>query len=249
MTLMIRSVERAMAKRSWVPTKKPAPAFKPSALGTPCHRKVYYSYNRVPEDFQATLQLQKYGDMGDAMHERLIGNIRSDGVLIDYYDPDGSTPIRFGKPKKEFPLKDPDLEVSSFIDAVVVYDGKLWLGELKSIGLDKFNALFMPKPEHMPQGVMYLYLFNKALADGKYAHIKELTPFTKVEGIRFLYECRDNGFMKEFEVTEASELFGQTVGKMLDVKAHTAAGTLPDKTPDWCKTCEWRTKCKADVKV
>lgn len=248
---LIKAVETALSQRGYKPsTKKRPPSFKPSALGTPCHRKLYYSYNKVPVDFEADLSLQKYGEMGDFAHDRLAGNLRTAGILIDYYMPDGSPQIAFGQQKDEFPLRVPDLDIKiAYIDGVVILDGKLWLAEFKTIGKRQFDGLILPKTDHAIQGATYLYTFNVALANGDYAHIKELEGFTKVEGIIFLYECRDNGLMKEFPITDASQVFAQTINKMLNVKQHTQNGTLPDKTPDWCKSCDWRTKCKKDVKA
>jgi hypothetical protein len=249
---LIKAVETALGQRGFKvdPTKKRSPSFKPSALGTPCHRKLYYSYNKVPQDFEATLHLQKYGEMGDFAHDRLAANLRTAGVLVDYYNPDGSEQIAFGKPREEFPLRLPDLDIKiAYIDAVTIFGQMLWLGEFKTISKKQFDNLVMPKPEHLVQGALYLYGFNMRLKEGDYSHIKEIASFDRAQGIRFLYECRDNGLMKEFVVTEADKVFKETIAKMVDVKSHTANNTLPAKTPDWCKSCEWRTKCKNDVKV
>ncbi len=246
---LIDAIHRSLSNRGFKSTQPQSPKFKPSVLGSPCLRKIYYSYNRVLEDFASPIALQKYGDMGDAAGERLARNLRDAGILIDYYDKEGKTPIRFGKPNKEFPLKDIELEISAMIDAVVILENKLWLGEFKTIGKRPFDGLFKPKNDHLIQGSTYLYLFNKALKDGHYSHIKELSRFEKVEGIRFLYECRDNGDMKEFPITEADEVFRQTIAKIFTIKEHTKDGTLPPMTPDWCKSCPYRIKCKNGYKV
>lgn len=226
---------------------KSKPAFKPSALGTPCHRKLYYSYNRVPEDFEADLALKKYGNIGTSSHDRIQQYVRDSGVLIDYYNEKGKTPVKFGKPCKEFPIKDPDLELSALIDLVMIIEGKLWLGEVKTIGLNGMRSLTIPKTDHLIQGSTYLYAFLRALKEGAYAHIKELEGFTEVAGIVFLYECRDDGNFKEYKVTEASEVFKATLNKMAVVKSAVENGTLPGKTMDWCKSCPWRLKCGRDL--
>lgn len=228
---------------------KSKPAFKPSALGTPCLRKLYYSYNRVLEDFEATPELKKYGHMGNDAHDRLAAYLREAGVLIDYYNKAGKTQIKFGKPNKEFPLKDQDLELSAMIDGVMILDNELWLGEWKTIGLKGFRNLIMPKADHLIQGSTYLYAFARALKEGAYSHIKELEGFTEIAGIKFLYENRDSGELKEFSVTEASDIFKQTLSKMAAVKDMLAKDLLPSKTEDWCRSCPWRTKCSKNYKV
>jgi len=155
------------------------PRFKPSSLGTPCLRKLYYSYHRVPVDFDDTPKLCPYAHIGDAAHEKISEMLRREGMLIDYYNPDGSDNIRFGEVNKEFPLKDKELEVSAMIDGVLNMQSQLWLGEWKTCGLKAFGRMNSPKPEHLVQGCTYLYLFNKALADGQFKHIKELEGFDR----------------------------------------------------------------------
>lgn len=248
--MLIEIINKAIQKPPYKAKKKATPAFKPSALGTKCPRKLYYSYNKVEQDFYADLQLQTYGNLGNDAHERISRYIRESGVLIDYYNEKGKSVTRFGSKCLEFPLVDPDLDIKlALIDAVMIIDNKLWLGEWKTIGLKGFNNLVMPKDDHLVQGSTYLYSFMRALSEGAYSHIKELEGFTKVEGIRFLYECRDNGQFKEFGVTEASQVFRHTLAKMGLVKDCTQNGTIPPKVPDWCRSCEWRTKCSKDFKV
>ena len=188
--------------------------------------------------------------MGSDAGDRMSKYLREAGVLIDYYNEDGSVPIRFGAPCVEFPLVDPDLDIKlALIDGVMIIDNKLWLGEWKTIGLKGFNGLTMPKPEHLVQGSTYLYSFMRALKEGAYSHIKELDGFTEVQGIRFLYECRDNGQFKEYGVTEASEVFRHTLDKMALVKNCISNDALPHKVQDWCRSCDWRTKCNKDFKI
>ena len=162
----IKLIVDVISKPRPKPKTKSKPAFKPSALGTPCHRKIFYSYNRVDEDYEATPQLKQYGRLGDAAGTRIAQSLRDAGVLIDYYDEKGKPVKKFGKINLEFPLKDKDLEISAMIDAVTILDNQLWLGEFKTIGKFPFDKLFQPKPEHLFQGACYLYIFKRALKDG-----------------------------------------------------------------------------------
>ena len=245
---IINSIVDKPAKKS---TSKQDPAFKPSALGSPCLRKIYYSYNRVPEDYGMDLRIKRICDLGDSIHELLSEYLREAGVLIDYRLPDGTTPLNkySGKPDAEFPLKDAFLKVSAKIDAVMVIEDQLWLGEWKSINAKGFKYLKKPKPEHKVQGALYLYLFRKALKEGAYSHISELSPFEEVQGVKFLYYNKENSELKEFSVTDASKEFTETIEKMKIIEDHIEAGTLPPGTKDWCQTCSWRAKCSKNYKI
>jgi len=246
MARLIELIHNEIGKPEKQSKKKRSPAFRPSYLGSPCLRKVYYSYLRVPEDFGASVDLKKYGIAGNAAHERISEYLRNQGVLIDYYNEKGKPVKRFGKTDLEFPLKDKDLEVSAKIDAVMNIENKLWLGEWKTISKFPFSKLTMPKPDHLIQGAMYVFLFNKALEDGVYSHIRELEGFTKVEGIRFVYECRDNFQYKEFAISQLDEVFASTIQKMFFIKDCIRKKTLPPTFNDFCKTCSWRLKCQSN---
>ncbi len=231
---------------------KSKPAFRPSSLGSPCLRKIYYSYHRVPEDFGMPLNVLKIMKLGDSIHELISGSLRKAGVLIDYTNPDGSVNKNKsgdGTDDFEFPLKDPDLELSAKMDAIMIIDGELEIGEWKSINKDGFKKLKDPKPEHLVQGAMYLYVARVALARGDYSHIKELSGFETIKRVRFLYYCKDTSEMKEYILDDLSEAFAQTVDKMMKVKEHTSQGTLPNKTQDWCSSCSYRNKCAREFKV
>ena len=208
------------------PAGKPKPpAFKPSALGTPCMRKLYYSYNRVPEDYGLPLNVLRICDVGNWLHEMLTDAFKKSGTLL----------------KDELRLVDAELEVSAYIDGVFEIDGKLWLAEYKTINSNGFNKLRDPKSEHKTQGVSYLYLFNRALKDGVYP---EYEKYGQAEGVIFLYVNKNNSEMKEFSLTEDDEEFMSIIEKMEIVKEANKNNTLPPKTQDWCQSCNWRDKCE-----
>lgn len=232
--------------------KKPGFKIKPSSLGTPCMRKLYYDSAQVETDFPFPLDAKKRMKLGDAIHEMLYSVFKAAGVLVDYKNPDGSTHKKFGfgEDSFEFPLECPELYVkNAYIDAVFIVDGKLWLGEYKSINLNGFQKLMNPKLEHMFQAVIYYYIFNMLLAEGKFAHIPELQGFTKAEGVRFLYINKDDTAMKEYLVTDSDEFFKEIVGKIMQVRSHYERKELPGKTNDWCQSCNWRTKCAKNYNI
>lgn len=234
-------------------TKTPSFKIKPSMLGSKCLRKVYYSSASVPEDYGFDLDGKKRMKLGDAIHEMLHSTFKKSKMLIEYYNPDGTIPRDWKDPSKEdreFPLVCPELFIKKGkIDGVMIIDGKLWLAEYKSINQRGFMSLAAPKDDHVVQAVTYLFVFNKLLAEGKFSHIKELEGFTKADGVRWLYVNKDDTQMKEFMITQADEIFTKIVEKILKIHAHFEAKTLPPKTDDWCKSCNWREKCKKNFNI
>lgn len=214
-------------------------------------RKLYYSYNKVPEDYPFPLNAKRIMKLGDAVHEMLGDVYRRAGILVDYYNKQGKKLKDIdGSPDLEFPIKSKHLEIKKGkIDAVMIIDGKLWLGEYKSINDRGFNNLNSAKPDHFIQGITYLYVFNKMLADGEYAHIKELAGFEKAEGIRFLYVNKNNTEFKEYVHTTAEQAFINIVNKIQTIKNHTEKKELPPKTKDWCQSCSWRDKCAKNYNI
>lgn len=221
---------------------------KPSSLGSPCLRKIYYTSAGVTEDYGFPLDGKKRMVLGDAIHEMLHDVFTKAGILIPYVNEDGTTPVDFnGKLDHEFPLTSTDLFIKKGkIDAIFLIDGVLWVGEYKSINLKGFKDLMYPKPDHIIQAVTYLYLFNQALAEGKFKHITQLDGLTAAVGVRFLYVNKDDTSMKEFTIKETDHVFQQIVEKIFTIKDHYDRKALPLKTEDWCKSCNFRDKCRKE---
>jgi len=245
-TIYNKSVDRPRKKSK----TKSTPSIKPSMLGSPCMRKNFYSYNKVEEDIKFPLKNARIVKLGDAIGNMLFEAFEKEGVAIRCRKPDGSYYTGFdGKPDYEFRLTYPELGVKlGKIDLVAVLDSRLWLGEFKSINERGFRTLNGPKPAHLVQGVLYLYLFNKALSEGMFDHIEELEPFTKAEGMKFLYYQKDGSNLKEFSVTQADDTFKSIVQKIQQIKWHAEEDVLPPKTPDFCGTCPWKNKCAQNKK-
>lgn len=235
-------------------TSTSAPTFKikPSMLGSPCMRKIYYSSAGVPEDYPFDVDGKKRMLLGEAIHEMLHSTFLKSGILIEYVNPDGTPHKKFGFAEEttEFPLKSPDLFIKNgYVDAIMNIDGELWIGEYKSINLRGFEGLSVPKNDHIIQAVTYWYIFNQHLADGAFAHIEKLKGFTKAKGVKWLYVNKDDTSLKEFSMTEGDQVFTQIVNKIMTAKQNYDAKTLPEKTPDFCRTCNWRDKCKKNFNI
>ena len=238
--------ETLEARKDYVSKKAPHFKIKPSVIGSPCMRKIFYSSGMVPQDFDTDLAGKKRMAIGQAVHDMLQSIFDESGKLIKYRKPDGTfeKDWKTGEDDYEFQLVEPDLYVEKGkIDAVVVIDGQLWLGEFKSINKKGFSELYVPKKDHVIQAVIYWFSFNRALSEGKFSHIPELAGFTKAEGVRFLYVNKDDTDAKEFILTEADSLFAEIVQKIMLAKANHDAQILPPKTKDFCGSCPWRLKC------
>ncbi len=225
---------------------KSKPVFRPSYLGSPCLRKVFYSYLRVEKDFPDPLQLKKYATLGVQINDLLADFFRKSGNLIDYHNEKGEFSTNWNDPAKldlEFPINDSDLNLKGKMDAILIINDKLYIGEFKTATVNSFKNLKGPKEEHLIQGITYLHCFSKALKEGKYDHIERLKGITEVSGIVFLYVNKDDLSMKQFLITDGSEIFEKIVNKIFYIKEASENQTLPPKTEDWCGSCAWRNKC------
>lgn len=246
-----RSCQRPIPKSS----SKSTPTIKASVLGSPCLRKVYYSYNKAPEDIPFPLPNARITNLGTAVGKMLFDALDKEGVVIRFTKPDGTyyTDPFTGEVDYEFRLACPELGVKmSKIDLTLVLDDGLWLGEIKSINERGYKELKGPKGDHLIQGVLYLYLFNKALSEGEFKHIPQLANFTKANGIRYLYYWKDKSELKEFVVpltAVTDDIFKQIVLKIEQVKFYSESNQLPPPAEDYCKTCTYQFRCVKNKKA
>ncbi len=251
---LIQVFQETLDKPDFAPyTPKQQFKIKPSMLGSKCLRKVYYASAMVPEDYGFDIAGKKRMKLGDSIHDMLSSTFRKAGIIVDYYNPDGSFIVDWKdktKFDKEFPLVCEDLHIKKGkVDAVCIIDGQLWLGEYKSINERGFGSLSEPKSDHIIQAVVYWYVFNMLLAEGKFAHIKELEGFTKAVGVRWLYVNKNDTEMKEYTMTQGDKVFTEIVEKIMMIKNHYDNKILPPKTDDWCNSCSWRDKCKKNYNI
>lgn len=245
-----RSCERPIPEQD--PDKPKYKSIKASILGSPCLRKVYYSYNKAPEDIPFPLKNARITNLGNAIGKMLFEAFDKEGVVIRFTKPDGTYHVdkHTNEPDYEFRLTFPELDINmAKIDAVLTLDDGLWLGEFKSINERGFKELKAPKSDHAVQGVLYLYLFNLALKEGLFSHIPQLANYTKANGVRFLYYWKDKSELKEYTITSADQLFRDIVYKIEYTKDCTLKGLLPPKTEDWCGTCTYQFRCAGNKKA
>jgi hypothetical protein len=227
-------------------TYKPKPRIKPSDLGNPSLRRIFYSYLRVAPDKKLKTKVKRIFDTGDAMHEMIRSWVKGTGTLIEYKDKDGNVPPDrwTGKPNPEFPVSVPELDIKEGkIDGIIKIDGKLWIGEFKSAKDSKFQPLDDAMDDHKIQANTYVHLFEFCLQRGDYAHIKELEGFTGVEGVVYLYIDKDNSELKEFVTLKSDSDLEEIVQKISAIKKAVADKKLPPCACEPKKWCPYYKKC------
>lgn len=220
---------------------------KPSDLGSPCMRQIVYSTTRTEADNKIDAKQKRIFDTGDAFHDMVKDWVKGAKLLIEYKDPKtGKVPLNrwTKKPDSEFPIVVPELEIKSGkIDAIILLEGKLWIGEFKSIKDERFHELEGAKEEHKIQANTYVHLFEHCWQRGDYDHIEELKGHTEVEGVIFIYLNKNDSEPKEYIVPKSDEDFEKIVAKIADVKGYIEKKELPPKTPHYCSYCNWNKKC------
>jgi CRISPR/Cas system-associated exonuclease Cas4 (RecB family) len=232
----------------------PKPRFRPSSMGSPCMRKIYYSYLNVEPDISFPDKVKRICKLGDSIHELISKDLRKVGVLVDYHNKDGSPRKDRFNPSEydyEFPLKDADLEISAKIDAVMLIDDQIELGEWKSINSRGFKALKAPKTEHLIQLAIYFFLFPIALKNGEYDHIKALKGKELANTARVVYYNKDTSEVKEFVLTkeDLADWFKLALQKRQIIKSCIESKELPPKKEDWCQSCPWKFKCNKEYQA
>lgn len=245
---LISVLNSAVEEAPQTPNPNAVARFRPSMLGTPCLRKLFYAHTNTAPAVGVKAATGKIFMVGRVMGEALAQIYFESGHGVKYRLKDGSWDInpKTKLPNYEFPVSDPELQIhDARIDLVLILDGVLWLGEFKTKNSRKFAQMEKPDAAHLIQTSVYLYLFNFLLKAGEYDHIPELAPFkeTGATGVRILYFSKDDGATKEYVLAPSPQIFKHVVNKIQVVQAHVAAKTLPPTTPDFCSTCVYKPKC------
>lgn len=224
--------------------------FKPSSLGTPCHRRLLYEYFRVEKDTIFPAKNIRQARLGDSTHNEVRAWLkRALPETIDYLDPDtGEIPIdwRNGQPNPEFPVRLDEFNTEGYIDGIIRPNVKdLWLLEAKTKNDKKYDYIKAPLEEDFTQANFYAHLFEEHLESGKYDHMApQLKRGDKLTGILMLYINRGTGEWKEFLVQPDPENFADSIEKMVTIEDMSERQKLPKKTPHFCPWCDFKDKCQ-----
>ena len=240
----INSMLERTKDTSWRPKSKPG--HKPSVLGSKCFRKIYYSYWRVKEDYPPDARAYRIFELGNYVETMVKAWLQEIGEYIPYRTKStGEISKAFDA---QFPIKSSKWRIKrGYIDNVAFDGDRIWIYEIKSSNSKKWTALKEPAEDHLIQASIYLQTFNDLLLSGEFDHIPEFKEKkTKAAGVKWLYFNKDTSEIKMFQITE-EKLEGAL--KAIDSKIEAANlyidnKKLPPKTPDFCKWCNFRKKCK-----
>lgn len=246
------------AERNAPKTYTSKPGIKPSELGSPCLRKNYYGYHKVPSTFPWEAPNILAADAGDAFHSMFRKQLKQAGLLIENLDPKTlQVPVSFidrVTPDPEFPVTAPDLGIryAKADGLILVPPGTnrsgLWALEIKSKKSDKMKYVKGPDRDRY-QGTLYAFLLEEQLREGKLAHIPRLKGETEIRGTVYVYINRDSNERRVFWDEKDERMMGDIIAKCLLILEHVQAKTLPPKTEDFCPWCSWRDKCAIEWKV
>lgn len=226
-------------------------SLSPSMMGDDCLRKKYFSYFKIPQapkNLDGILIMES----GIGVHDQVQGWLKDVGVAVDYVDPKtGKPPINFGKVDIEFPISIPELLIQKGkIDRIIVLGSEIWIVEIKSVGGRKFTELQEPQFDHTIQGMVYVFGFEKCLAQGDYNHVEKLPKGLPVRGVKLIYVNRDNGQMKEFSLERDEDLFVQICKDVSELSKYILSKELPPPPAGGlCKYCPYPEYCKNNRNV
>lgn len=228
------------------------PSHKPSTLGSPCSRKIYYSYFKVPEESKIEPQNLCVMEAGNKMEEMIVEWLKAIGEHIPFRQKNGEIKVdkRTNKPDHQFIISSEKWRIrKGKIDNVARDDVGLWIYEIKSVNDRKFKLLKKgPFSEHLIQNSIYLQCFNDLYLAGEYDHIPEIKGGGKAIGLKLIYINRNDGALKHFvfKIEELTKLILDIDRKIAKENQYIDTKTLPPKTPDMCNYCNFRSKCDFD---
>lgn len=158
---------------------------------------------------------------GELHHKALLEQLERAGIAIHM---------------KEAPLRDPGLNISGKMDALIKMDGHYYVLEIKSINRYGFEEVKRdgPKEEHIIQLQLYLY------------YVQNLFKIETKCGI-ILYKCKDTSRFADFLIDYNENMVQDFFGKLKVIENHLACHTLPDRpyeSTSWqCRYCEYHDIC------
>ncbi|MDI6732974.1 MAG: Dna2/Cas4 domain-containing protein [Planctomycetota bacterium] len=137
---------------------------------------------------------------------------------------------------KEAPLRDKEHNISGKLDALIKFNNKHYVLEIKSINRYGFEEIKRdgPKEDHTIQLQLYLHF------------VRILYQIDTQEGI-LLYKCKDTARFYDFIVAYNENVVQDFFGKLKVVEEHLSKGTLPERPyeiTDWhCRYCDYKKVC------
>ena len=176
-----------------------------------CPRAIYFKFKKYPRK-EPEARILRIFDHGDYTHMRIMSVLFSLGIV------------------RAAEIKIPPQEIiSGRADAIIGFEGKPYVLEIKSSSRYKFEKLQEPDPDHLKQLQLYLHYFKIP------------------QGI-IIYEDKDTQDLKEFVIEYDPELVEKTLKEFETLQEMIKTNTIPPIPKDielWrCQYCEYREECQ-----
>jgi CRISPR-associated protein Cas4 len=141
---------------------------------------------------------------------------------------------------KEAPLKDKERNISGKLDALIKFNNRFYVLEIKSINRYGFDEIIRqgPNEDHTIQLQLYLHF------------VKNTYQIDTQQGI-LLYKCKDTARFYDFIIDYNENVVQDFFEKLKIVEEHLRNKTLPERQyerTDWhCRYCEYRQTCWAGI--
>ena len=225
------SIELTEKKNLREPSKK----YKPSAMN--CIRNMYFQMTgQKVEDNDKPYFSIGIAETGTDRHIRIqeaVSHMRENGFDCDYLDVE--TYI------KDFNIEDIDVvrkngaetllynkryNMSFACDGLIRYKGQYYIIEFKTEGQNKFNRRIYVDDSHLNQASAYSLSL-------------------KLDGVLFIYICRDNLNMKAYLLNVTDTMRERIISKIEQCDLYIENNTVPPKESSYknCTYCQYKNYC------
>ncbi len=232
-------LENTIEKLDELSRRQPSQSYKPSSLN--CVRMMYFEMTATPRDpGSASTNLIGICESGEDRHKRLqaaISKMQEMGYDCEFIDvetyikendiPDLKVVRKEGFETKLFHEK---LCLSFMCDGLIRYQGRLYILEIKTESIHRFQSRSGVAIEHFSQGAAYAVALL-------------------VDAVLYLYENRDNCSKKAYIFEATKELKEKLVHKKIrDCNDYIKTKVIPPKhkmlLPKICDNCDYKEACK-----
>ena len=228
-------VDSKIAEKNSEPSHK---TFAPS--GFRCKRKMWFRLRGTEPDQlkQVDRVLNFTAEIGTACHKIIQSNLKEalqdDWIPVDRYLQEHPIPYDYTLKQDDDGLEtkieilDPPIRFAC--DGIIRWKGKLYLLEIKTSEYSSFDELTDPKSEHVMQ-------------------VKCYTTLLGLSGVLFMYQDRQYGSLKVYEMHVSDADKQMVTNTMKYVQDMAEANLAPERLPyddPWCNPsrCQYYRKCK-----
>ncbi|MCM1226157.1 MAG: Dna2/Cas4 domain-containing protein [Clostridium sp.] len=208
--------------------------FAPSCMR--CDRKSWFRLRGTETDFidKPDIGLDFRAKVGTARHIEIQTTLKNalgkDWLDVGEYLKDNSMPYEYELTQNNMEtlihIKEPPVRFAC--DGILRFSDTLFLLEIKTADYSSWSELMNPKDVHMDQIKCYAALLN-------------------IHDVLVLYEDRQNGSLKCYQINITDEDFQAVFSKFDYVQKMVKANLAPERLPNGdylCKNCEYKEKCK-----